>query len=291
MADEQLTHRKLTTLSASSREQVLAKMPTAELVQQELASAKSIDDFFGKEGIFARLFARTVEQLLEVEMTEHLGYAPYEAAGRNSGNSRNGKRTRSLRTSNGEVEITVPRDRKSEFEPKLLASHQTSTNELETKIIYLYGKGVSTRDIQQTLSEIYGVEVSPTTISAITDKVKSLADAWQTRELAAIYPIIYLDALHVKLRHFGRVENSAVYNVLGVDLDGRKAVLGHWIGNGGEGANFWLSVVKDLQGRGVRDIFIACIDGLTGFREAINAVFPRTLIQRCIIHPVRNSLK
>jgi putative transposase len=225
-------------------------MPTAALVQQELASAKSIDDFFGKEGIFARLFARTVEQLLEVEMTEHLGYAPYEAAGRNSGNSRNGKRSRQLRTSNGDVEIAVPCDRLSSFEPKLLASHQTASNELETKIIYLYGKGVSTRDIQQTLSEIYGVEVSPTTISAITDKVKSLAQAWQHRELSAIYPIIYLDALHVKLRHEGRVENITVYKVLGVDLEGRKDVLGHWIGNGGEGANFWLSVVKDLQGRG-----------------------------------------
>jgi putative transposase len=291
MPNEPTFNKKLTALPAPTREQVLAKMPTAEIVQQELASAKSIDDFFGKEGIFARLFAKTVEQLLEVEMTEHLGYEPYAAAGRNSGNSRNGKRTRNLRTSNGDLEITVPRDRKSQFEPKLLAAQQTSTNELETKIIYLYGKGVSTRDIQQTLSEIYGVEVSPTTISAITDKVKSLADTWQHRELAAIYPIIYLDALHVKLRHEGRVENIAVYNVLGVDTCGRKDLLGHWIGNGSEGANFWLSVVKDLQGRGVRDIFIACIDGLTGFREAINAVFPRTLIQRCLIHQVRNSLK
>lgn len=291
MPNEPTFNKKLTALPAPTREQVLAKMPTAEIVQQELASAKSIDDFFGKEGIFARLFAKTVEQLLEVEMTEHLGYEPYAAAGRNTGNSRNGKRSRNLRTSNGDLEITVPRDRKSQFEPKLLAAQQTSTNELETKIIYLYGKGVSTRDIQQTLSEIYGVEVSPTTISAITDKVKSLADTWQHRELAAIYPIIYLDALHVKLRHEGRVENIAVYNVLGVDLDGRKDVLGHWIGNGAEGANFWLSVVKDLQGRGVRDVFIACIDGLTGFREALNAVFPRTLIQRCIIHQVRNSLK
>jgi putative transposase len=191
MPNEPTFNKKLTALPAPTREQVLAKMPTAEIVQQELASAKSIDDFFGKEGIFARLFAKTVEQLLEVEMTEHLGYEPYAAAGRNTGNSRNGKRTRNLRTSNGDLEITVPRDRKSEFEPKLLAAQQTSTNELETKIIYLYGKGVSTRDIQQTLSEIYGVEVSPTTISAITDKVKSLADAGPHRELAAIYPIIY----------------------------------------------------------------------------------------------------
>jgi transposase-like protein len=135
------------------------------------------------------------------------------------------------------------------------------------------------------------VEVSPTTISAITDKVTALAEAWQNRELAAIYPIIYLDAIHVKLRHEGKVESIAVYNVLGVDLEGRKDVLGHWIGTGGEGANFWLSVVKDLQARGVKDVLLACIDGLAGFREAITAVFPQVLIQRCIIHQIRNSLK
>jgi putative transposase len=287
--------RTLAPLSAVSAEtetiQSLAQMPSVELIQRELASAKSVDDFFGKEGIFARLFAHTVEQLLEAEMTEHLGYSPYAVEGRNSGNSRNGKRPRQLRTSGGDLTISVPRDRKSEFEPKILAAHQNSTNELETKIIYLYGKGVSTRDIQQTLSEIYGVEVSPTTISAITDKIKGLAEGWQNRELAAIYPIIYLDALHVKLRHEGRVESIAVYNVLGVDLEGRKDVLGHWIGHGGEGSNFWLSVVKDLQARGLKDIFIACIDGLQGFREAITAIFPRVLIQRCIIHQIRNSLK
>jgi len=277
----------------ASRGQVLAKMPAAEVVQRELASAKSVDDFFGfgKEGIFARLFANTVEQLLEVEMTEHLGYEPYAVEGRNSGNSRNGKRTRQLRTSGGDMTIAVPRDRKSEFEPRILSTPQTSTNELETKIIYLYGKGVSTRDIQETLADIYGVEVSPATISAITDKVKGLAEAWQSRELAQVYPIIYLNAIHVKLRHDGRVENIAIYNVLGIDLEGRKDLLGHWVGNGGEGSNFWLSVVKDLQTRGVKDIFLACIDGLSGFREAIAAIFPRVLIQRCIIHQLRNSLK
>lgn len=274
-----------------SRQEVLSKMPNAEIVQRELASAKSLDDFFGKEGIFARLFASTLEQLLEVEMTQHLGYEPYAVEGRNTGNSRNGKRPRQIRTSAGDLTINVPRDRKSEFDPAILSAHQTSTNELETKIIYLYGKGVSTRDIQQTLNEIYGVDVSPATISAITDKVKALAEAWQNRELASIYPIIYLDAIHIKLRHDGRVENIAVYNVLGVDLEGRKDILGHWVGNGGEGSNFWLSVVKDLQARGVKDIFIACIDGLNGFREAIHAIFPQVLIQRCIIHQIRNSLK
>ena len=154
----------------------------------------------------------------------------------------------------------------------------------------MYGKGMSTRDIQDTLHESYGVDVSADTISAITDKVWSLVEAWQNRPLAAIYPIIYLDAIHLKLRREGRVENVAVYTVLGVDLEGHKDVLGHWLGDGAEGANFWLSVITDLQARGVEDIFIACIDGLTGFKEAIHAVFPQTEIQRCIIHQIRHSL-
>jgi transposase-like protein len=265
-------------------------LPSAERIQQELATARSIDDFFGKEGIFARLFAGTLEHMLEAELTAQLGYEPYAASGRNSGNSRNGKRPRSLRTSAGDMQIQVPRDRKSEFQPVLLEKYQTSTNELEEKIIALYAKGVSTRDIQETLQELYGVEVSAQTISTITDKVWSLVEAWQARPLAAVYPIVYLDCIHLKLRRDGRVLTTAVYIVLGVDVDGQRDVLGHWVGDGGEGANFWLSVVTDLQARGVEDIFIACIDGLTGFKEAIHAVFPHTQIQPCIIHQVRQSL-
>jgi putative transposase len=265
-------------------------LPSVEHIQQELASAKSIDDFFGKEGIFARLFAGTLEQMLEAELTAHLGYEPYAATGRNSGNSRNGKRSRNLRTSNGDVTLQVPRDRNGDFQPVLLDKYQTSTNELEDKVIALYSKGLSVRDIQENLHEMYGVEVAPQTISTITDKVWSLVEAWQSRPLAAIYPIVYLDALHLKLRRDGKVLNTAVYIVLGVDLEGQRDVLGHWVGDGAEGANFWLSVVTDLQTRGVEDIFIACIDGLTGFKEAIQAVFPQTQIQRCIIHQVRHSL-
>jgi transposase-like protein len=184
----------------------------------------------------------------------------------------------------------VPRDRNSTFQSPLLDAYQTSTNELEEKIIGLYAKGMSARDIQDTLQQAYGVEVSPATISTVTDKVWSLVEAWQNRPLAAIYPIVYLDAIHLKLRRDGKVLNTAVYIVLGVDLDGQRDVLGHWVGDGAEGANFWLSVVTDLQSRGVTDIFIACIDGLNGFKEAIQAVFPRTQIQRCIIHQVRQSL-
>ena len=265
-------------------------MPSVERVQQELASARSLDDFFGKDGIFARLFADTLEQMLEAELTAHLGYPPHAPEGHNSGNSRNGKRSRKLRTSNGDTTIQVPRDRNSTFHSPLLHPYQTSTNELEDKIIGLYAKGVSTRDIQATLQDLYGVEVSATTISSVTDKVWSLVEAWQNRPLAAIYPIVYLDAIHLKVRRENKVVNTAVYVVVGVDLEGQRDVLGHWVGDGAEGANFWLSVVADLQTRGVEDIFIACIDGLTGFKDAILAVFPRTHIQRCIIHQLRHSL-
>ena len=249
------------------------EMPSAEKVQQELAQAESMDDFFGKEGIFARLFSDTLEQMLEAELSDHLGYEPYEAKGRNSGNNRNGRYPKKVRTSGGETTIQVPRDRKGEFEPQIVAKYAANTNELEEKIIGMYAKGMSTRDIQEMLGEMYGVDVSATTISKITEKVWPLVEAWQNRPLDAIYPIIYLDAIHLKLRREGKVTNTAVYIVLGVDLEGHRDALGHWIGDGGEGANFWLSVVTDLQNRGVQDIFIAAIDGLAGFKEAIQAVF------------------
>ena len=268
-----------------------AEMPSAEEVQQELAGVTSMDDFFGKDGVFARLFARTLEQMLEAELTEHLGYEPYEAKGRNSGNSRNGRYEKKVRTSDGETTIQVPRDRTGDFEPRIVRKFASNTNELEEKILGMYARGMSTRDIEDTLAELYGVEVSAATISTITDKIWPLVEAWQSRPLAAVYPIVYLDALFLKLRREGKVENVAVYIVLGVDLEGHRDVLGHWLGDGAEGANFWLSVVTDLQNRGVNDIFIACVDGLPGFKEAVQSVFPRTLIQRCIIHQIRNSLK
>ncbi len=266
-------------------------MPGAEEVQRELARAKSMDDFFGKDGIFARLFASTIEQMLEAELSEHLGYEPYEAKGRNSGNNRNGRYTKKVRSSEGETTIQVPRDRNGDFEPQLVKKYLANTNELEDKIIGMYAKGMTVRDIQETLQELYGVDVSPSTLSAITDKVWELVESWQSRPLASLYPIIYLDAIHIKMRREGKVENTAVYVVLGVDLEGHRDVLGHWVGNGSESSNFWLSVITDLQSRGVKDILIACMDGLTGFKEAVLAVFPQTDIQRCIIHQIRNSLK
>jgi transposase-like protein len=263
-------------------------MPDPEELANELAKAKSIDDFYGKDGIFARLFSKTIEQMLEGELTEELGYDRYEAEGRHSGNSRNGHYTRKMRTSSGDAEIRVPRDRNGEFQSELL---KKNSNEIEKKVIAMYAKGNSVRDIQGILQELYGIEVSPDTISKITDKVWPLVEAWQNRPLAKVYAILFLDALHIKLKQNGKVENVAVYNVLGVDLEGHREILGHWIGEGGEGANFWLSVITDLQNRGVQDVFIAAVDGLSGFSDAIHSVFPKTLVQRCIIHQIRYSLK
>lgn len=266
-------------------------LPSTEKVQEELAKVESMDDFFGRDGIFARLFSDTLEQMLDGELSDHLGYEKYEAAGRNSGNSRNGHYGKKVRTSSGDVEIQVPRDREGNFEPKIIPKYGSNTNELEEKILGLYARGVSTRDIQDTLAELYGVEVSASTISKVTDKVWEAVEAWQNRPLVAIYPIIYMDAIHIKIRRDGKVSNTAVHIVLGVDLNGHRDVLGHWVADGAEGANFWLSVVTDLQNRGVQDIFIASMDGLTGFSDAIHAVFPKTVIQRCIIHQIRNCLR
>lgn len=276
-------------MSSKSSQRKRVHMPRAEKVQAELSQAKSIDDFFGKEGIFSRLFARTLEEMLEAELSEKLGYEKYEAKGRNSGNSRNGKRTRRVRTSAGEETIEVPRDRNGEFASPLLEERRS--NELEEKITALYARGMTTRDIQEMIADIYGVEVTATTISAITDKVWPLVEEWQNRPLASIYPILFLDALHVKLRQEGRIENVAVYIALAVDVDGHKDVLGTWVGDGGEGAKFWLNVLTELQSRGVEDILITCVDGLSGFSEAIEATFPQAIIQRCVIHQIRHTLR
>lgn len=264
-------------------------LPSAEEIQTELAQVESIDDFFGKEGVFSRLFARTMEEMLEAELSAQLGYEKYEVRGRNSGNSRNGKRATRLQTSAGDQKIQVPRDRNGDFQSPLL--DQKRSNELERKITALYAKGTSTRDIQEMIADLYGVEITAATVSAITDKIWPLVEEWQNRPLAAVYPIVYLDALHLKLRREGRIENVAVYIVLAIDTDGHKDVLGNWVGDGGEGANFWLNVLTDLQSRGVEDILIACVDGLTGFSAAIEALFPQTSVQRCVIHQIRHTLR
>jgi len=278
----------MTQNKKAKKEAIQKHLPDPEELARELSKAESIDDFYGKEGIFARMFSKTIEQMLEAELTEELGYEPYDVEGHNTGNSRNGHYTRKMRTSGGDAKIRVPRDRNGEFSSELL---KKNSNEIEQKVIAMYAKGTSTRDIQDMLHELYGINVSPDTISKITDKVWELVEVWQNRPLDPVYAILYLDAMHIKLKRNGKVENVAVYNVLGISLDGHKGVLGHWIGEGGEGANFWLSVITDLQNRGVEDVFIAAVDGLQGFSNAIHAIFPQTEVQRCIIHQIRYSLK
>jgi len=278
-----MTHKK-----KCKKEAIQKHLPDPEELARELSKAGSIDDFYGKEGIFARMFSKTIEQMLEAELTEELGYEPYDVEGRNTGNSRNGHYTRKMRTSGGDAKISVPRDRNGEFSSELL---KKNSNEIERKVIAMYAKGTSTRDIQDMLHELYGINVSPDTISKITNKVWELVEAWQNRPLDPVYAMLYLDAMHIKLKRNGKVENVAVYNVLGIDLEGKRKILGHWIGEGGEGANFWLLVITDLQNRGVQDVFIAAVDGLQGFSDAIHAIFPQTEVQRCIIHQIRHSLK
>ena len=276
------------TQKKNRKEDFRKHLPDPNKLAQELSKAESIDDFYGKDGIFARMFSKTIEQMLEAELSDELGYEKHESKGRNSGNSRNGHYERKMRTSGGDTNIRVPRDRNGEFSSELL---KKNSNEIEQKVIAMYAKGTSTRDIQDMLHELYGITVSPDTISKITDKVWGLVEAWQSRPLASVYAMVYLDALHIKLKRDGKVQNVAVYNVLGIDLEGKREIFGHWIGDGGEGANFWLTVITDLQNRGVDDIFIAAIDGLQGFSDAIHSVFPQTRVQRCIIHQIRHSLK
>lgn len=266
-------------------------LPTAEEIAKEMAKIKSPDDFFGKDGAFARLFAKTMKEMVEAELTDHLGYEKHSTKGRNSGNSRNGAYQRKLKTSTGEAEIEVARDRSGTFKSGVLKKYQTSSNEIEDKIVALYARGVTTRDIQSLLEETYGLELSASAISQITEKAWPLVEEWQSRPLEEVYPLIFLDCIHVKLKRDGKIQNTAIYTVLAVKLTGHKDILGHWVGDGGEGSGFWLSVIEDLQARGVKDILIASVDGLSGFSEAIHSVFPNTIVQKCIIHQVRNSLR
>jgi len=267
------------------------QVPTVEKIREEMNKAENLDDFFGKEGIMARLFGDMLTEMMKAELSDELGYEKYEAKGHNTGNSRNGSYERKIKSSQGEIEVEVPRDRAGEFSPRILKEYQTRTNELEQKIIAMYGRGMTTRDISEHVADMYGMHISADMVSQVTDKVIPLVEEWQNRPLERVYPIVFLDAIHYSLRKDHQVKKRAVYVVLAVTLSGRKEVLGHWVGDGGEGASFWLSVLTDLNNRGVEDILIASVDGLSGFKEAIEAVFPDTVIQRCILHQVRNSLK
>jgi putative transposase len=258
-----------------------------ELVKMLMAECQTTGDIQTK---MKRLFAGTIEQMLEAEMDEHLGYDKHSVDGNNSGNSRNGYNYKTIISDYGASEVGVPRDRNGEFEPRALKNRQVRTDEIEQKIVAMYSKGMSTRDIEDTLKEIYGAEVSPALVSKITDRVLPEVNEWQNRPLESVYPIVYFDGIVFKSRKDNQIINKCVYTVLGIDSEGQKDILGMWISEN-EGASFWASVCSDLKKRGITDIFIACHDNLKGLSEAINAVFPMTKNQLCIVHQIRNSTK
>ena len=260
-----------------------------EVLDELLKGIKTQDDLAGPNGLLKALTKALVERALEGELTHHLGYAKNDPVGYGKGNSRNGKSRKTLKSEQGEVEIAVPRDRQGSFEPQLVRKHQTRWDGLDEKIIALYSRGMTVRDIQAQLQEMYGVDVSPGLISEVTDAVLDEVKAWQSRPLESMYPVLYLDALMVKMRHEGRVENRAVFVAIGVDEEGQKDVLGLWSA-ANEGAKFWLSVMTELKNRGLRDVYIVCTDGLRGFPQAIEAVFPQAQVQTCIVYLIRASL-
>ncbi len=259
-----------------------------ELLAGLLANYKKPEDLIGEEGLLKYLTKRVVERALEAEMTEHLGHGKHEQVANASGNTRNGKSRKTLKGEFGALPIEVPRDRHGSFEPQLIPKHQTRWAGFDDKILSLYARGMTVREIQAHLEEMYGTEISPSLISSVTDAVSDEVKAWQSRPLDAIYPIVYLDCIHVKVRE-GTVRVKAVYLAIGITMEGEKEVLGLWLAQS-EGAKFWLQVVTELRNRGVQDIFIACVDGLKGFPEAIEAVFPKATVQLCIVHMVRHSL-
>lgn len=275
-----MARRKRTPEENARREKI------RELLQ--LANVGSMDDI---QELFKDTIAEFMENGLEAELDDQLGYSRYDYKNKDTDNSRNGYSSKTLRTSFGDVEVSVPRDRKSEFEPKVLRKNQTSiSQDIEEKILSMYAKGMTTGDIEAHIQDIYGVDVSDTTVSRITDKILPVAKEWQQRPLESIYAVVFLDAIHYHVRSEGQIVKKAVYIAIGIDLDGHKDVLGMWVGEN-ESAKFWATVLNSLKNRGVEDIFIACTDNLTGFSAAIEAVYPKTEIQNCIIHQLRNSSK
>jgi putative transposase len=262
-----------------------------ELLDELLKNYRNPEDLMGEGGLLKQLTQALVERCLTGEITTHLQEEAKALANSETPNKnrRNGYSKKTIKGEFGEAEIAVPRDRNGEFEPLIIPKGQTRFNGFDDKILSLYARGMTTRDIQEQLKDLYGVEVSHTLISNVTEAVEAERKVWQNRSLDEVYPIIFLDALVVKVRHEGRVSNKAVHLALGVNLEGKKELLGIWMTQN-ESSKFWLSVVTELQNRGVKDIFIACVDGLTGFPEAIEAVYPQTRVQLCIVHQVRNSL-
>ena len=259
----------------------------------EVKKCKTIDDVLGKNGLVQRLVKDVLENILEAEMDEHLGRDKYQRQNDiepSERNYRNGYSQKNLRSSFGDVDLDIPRDRKSEFEPQIVKKYETVCNELDKKIISLYAKGMTTSDIQAEIEDLYGITISPSMVSKITDKVIATATEWQNRMLDKIYPIVYLDAMYFKVRSNGKIVNKAVYICLGYTMEGYKDILGLWVDEA-EGAKFWLGICNDLKNRGVKEILIACMDGLKGLPQAIQTVFPSANIQTCIVHQIRNSIK
>jgi len=248
---------------------------------------KSVDDV---QSALKDLFADTIQEMLEAEIESSLGYAKHDMKNKRTTNSRNGYSKKTVRSEYGDVDIQIPRDREGDFEPTIVKKHQSNVTGIEDQILALYAKGVSTRDIQDHLHQLYGIEVSPTLISNVTNKVVPLIKEWQNRPLQSVYAVVFLDAIHFKVKQDGAIVNKAAYMVIGIDLDGHKDVLGIWIGEN-ESAKFWLYVLNELKNRGVQDILITSVDNLRGFTEAISACYPETEIQKCVIHQIRNSIK
>ncbi len=261
-----------------------------ELLDELLAGYSQPDDLTGPEGLLKQLTGALVERALQAEMTDHLGYEPHASEGQGGGNARNGVGTKTLVTDQGKLPIEVPRDRNGTFEPKLIKKHQRRFKGFDDKILSMYARGMSVRDIQAHLSEMYGTEVGHDLISQVTDAVVDEVGAWQQRPLESTYPLVYLDALVIKVRDQGVVQNKSAYLALGINVEGKKEVLGLWL-EANEGAKFWLKVITELKNRGVEDIFIACCDGLKGFPQAIEAVFPKAVVQTCVVHMIRSSTR
>lgn len=269
-------------------------LPNEREVLRELGKIKTVDDFFGKEGAFSKLFSKTIETMLEAELEEHLGYSKHSVSGNNSGNSRNGSYPKKLKTSYGEQVVEIPRDRDSSFEPLVLPKGGgATTNEIEDKIINLYANGQTNSEITDFLHETYGIGLSNQQISIITDKVLPLVEEWRTRPIESHYAIIYLDCIFVRVRYEGSIKKRPCYIAMGINLaTGKKEILGHYLSTeDGEGSSFWLTTIQDLHARGLQDVFIACVDGLKGFKEAIHAIYPECIVQRCMVHQIRYMTK
>jgi transposase-like protein len=281
-----------TTTETFKQDPLVAAAVPDEVIDQVMAGVDSGGlQLLGPDGVLAELTKRLLDRAMDEELTDHLGYERGDAGGRRSGNNRNGTSAKTVLTEVGAVDLAVPRDRNGTFEPKIVPKHARRLDGFNANIVHLYARGMSTRDIRRELARMYGIEVSPELISRVTDGIVDELNEWQARPLDAVYPIMYIDALVVKVRTNGTVVNRAAYLGVGVDVEGRKHVLGVWLGDGGEGAKFWLSVLTELRNRGVNDVLLVCCDGLKGLPDAIEATWPQALVQTCVIHLIRASIR